>query len=815
MFRTGKRHKITSEAGKRNERGVDPTVTEAAADRVVELLGRPTAAAPAEPGVTVVGTPPAARRRSSSPPTCRPGSPAWRSAPRPTVAHLRGRRLRGRRADGDGLLTVDPAAVAPRPHRPLRPGRGGRPDRRLRPGAVGAAARGRRSRADPRAAAAPPGRPHPRRRRLRRGDQLPVRRRRRLDQLGLPADDARRHTVRLANPLSTEEPSYTTTLLPGPAQGRRAQPRSRCPRRGALRDRHRRVPGRPRSARRSTASTGAPTTPSSTSSFEAIPRPAAAPRRRAGRRARARRLVGRGPRRGLVRRDRPSCAGWPTSSASTSRSARPSRRPWHPGRCAELAGRRASSSGHAGELHPQVCRASACPAAQRRGRDRPRRPDGRAPSTSSPGPASRPTRWPRRTSPSSSTTSVTGRRGRGGAARGRRRPARVDPALRRLHRRPGRRGPQVAGLRAALPGPRPHPDRARRPAPPATPRWRRPPSVTRGQCSDDARGLTGAAAARRGLLRRARRHRRAQPGAARRAGRGRRAARSARPTWSRRSGARRRAGQPGQGAAGRRLPRPGADRGRGRGPRRRTATGSALPARRRRRAACLARAACATPGAPRRAGDLVGARDRRPDGAGRRRRRDRRRRAGARRPARRRPGAARPRAAASSVGRASALGDHDEALAPARGAGRPRRGDAGRAAAQRGGGARRPGRPRPLRAAPRATSATGSASTRARRSRRVHAELLAADNPVRDGLRFDATPLVGPRRRHPRAARAGPRVPGDLDPRPGRPRQDPAGPPARPRGASSRSCTSSSWSASPRPTTWSARSARRSASATR
>ena len=36
-----------------------------------------------------------------------------------------------------------------------------------------------------------------------------------FDQLGLPADDVLRHTVRLANPLSTEEPSYTTTLLPG------------------------------------------------------------------------------------------------------------------------------------------------------------------------------------------------------------------------------------------------------------------------------------------------------------------------------------------------------------------------------------------------------------------------------------------------------------------------------------------------------------------------------------------------------------------------------------------------------------------------
>ena len=36
-----------------------------------------------------------------------------------------------------------------------------------------------------------------------------------FDALGLPADDVLRRTVRLANPLSSERPSYTTTLLPG------------------------------------------------------------------------------------------------------------------------------------------------------------------------------------------------------------------------------------------------------------------------------------------------------------------------------------------------------------------------------------------------------------------------------------------------------------------------------------------------------------------------------------------------------------------------------------------------------------------------
>ena len=57
MFRTGKRHKISSEAGKRNERGVDPTICPAAADRVVELLVQLGGGTPGA-GVTVVGTPP-------------------------------------------------------------------------------------------------------------------------------------------------------------------------------------------------------------------------------------------------------------------------------------------------------------------------------------------------------------------------------------------------------------------------------------------------------------------------------------------------------------------------------------------------------------------------------------------------------------------------------------------------------------------------------------------------------------------------------------------------------------------------------------
>ena len=151
MFRTGRRHKLTSEAGKRNERGVDPTICEAAADRVAELLAEH-GGGTVEPGVTVVGTPPP-RPRSRSRSTCRRGSPASTSRSETTIRAPARRRVRGRRRRRPAHRRR--AALASRPDRPLRPRRGGRPRRRLRRGAVGAAAGARRARADPRAAAAP------------------------------------------------------------------------------------------------------------------------------------------------------------------------------------------------------------------------------------------------------------------------------------------------------------------------------------------------------------------------------------------------------------------------------------------------------------------------------------------------------------------------------------------------------------------------------------------------------------------------------------------------------------------------------------
>ena len=390
----------------------------------------------AEPGVTVVGDAARAGRRSRWPPTC----PARdhrhrRSPPTPPSPTSRPSAARSTRT---APLTVDPAAVATRPHRPLRPGRGGRPDRRLRPGAVGAPARGGRPRPDPRAAAAPPDRPHPRRRRLRRGDQLPVRRRGRLRRSsGCPPTTCSASTVRLANPLSTEEPSYTTTLLPGLLEA-------------AARNLGRGAPG---VALFETGTVAFPVDrgpapiygvdwrPSDdelAKLFEALPEQPlhlavvlAGERERAG-------WWGAGRDGGLVRRDR---AGPPARRRARRRGrGRPRRAGCRGTRAAapSRARRTASSSATPASCTRRSAQAFGLPAAARPRRDRPRRPDGARASTWSPGPdvLDLPGRQGGRR-PRGRRRRARGR-GRGGAARGRGRAARVDPALRRLHRRPGR-----------------------------------------------------------------------------------------------------------------------------------------------------------------------------------------------------------------------------------------------------------------------------------------------------------------------------------------------------------------------------------------
>ncbi len=210
MFRTGKRHKLTSEAGKRNERGVDPTIPEAAADRVVELLvahGGGTA----DPGVTKVGEAPV--------------SPAIRISAG-LSARVTGMEIDDARAvacleavgcavDGDEELVVVPPPWRRDVTDPFD--------------LVEEVARVVGYDQVPSVVPpAPAGRGLTREQRLRRrvgrfvagaglvevlsfpfvGDSA-------FDALGLAADDVLRRTVRLANPLSAEEPAFTTTLLPG------------------------------------------------------------------------------------------------------------------------------------------------------------------------------------------------------------------------------------------------------------------------------------------------------------------------------------------------------------------------------------------------------------------------------------------------------------------------------------------------------------------------------------------------------------------------------------------------------------------------
>jgi phenylalanyl-tRNA synthetase beta chain len=211
MFRTGKRHRLTSEAGKRNERGVDPTICEVAAERVAELLttyggGR------TEPGVTVVGTPPA-------------------RSPIRTSSDLAGR-VAGFSIDADEVVSVlqavgctvdgssDGLEATPAPWRP---------DLTDPYDLVEEVVRVLGYDRVPSVIPVPPvGRGLTREQRLRRrigrtlaalgctevvsfpfvGDDT-------FDALGLADDDVLRRTVRLSNPLSTEKPLYTTTLLPG------------------------------------------------------------------------------------------------------------------------------------------------------------------------------------------------------------------------------------------------------------------------------------------------------------------------------------------------------------------------------------------------------------------------------------------------------------------------------------------------------------------------------------------------------------------------------------------------------------------------
>ncbi|GAA1959051.1 phenylalanine--tRNA ligase subunit beta [Nocardioides panacihumi] len=211
VFRTQRRHKLGSEASKRFERGVDPLLPPVAAQRVVELLVEHGGGV-ADSGITVAGEPP--RPRSITIASDLPARISGIAIDAATsVAHLEAIGCRVT-VEGD-LLTAQVPTYRP----DLNDGYD------LVEEVVRIVGYDQVPSVLPRRAT---GRGLTRAQRLRRrvGRVLagagavevvsfPFVGEASFDALGLPADDPRRHAVRLANPLSSEAPSYTTTVLPG------------------------------------------------------------------------------------------------------------------------------------------------------------------------------------------------------------------------------------------------------------------------------------------------------------------------------------------------------------------------------------------------------------------------------------------------------------------------------------------------------------------------------------------------------------------------------------------------------------------------
>ncbi|NUR62404.1 MAG: phenylalanine--tRNA ligase subunit beta, partial [Catenulispora sp.] len=212
IARTVRRHKLHSEASKRNERGTDPAAVAAAAQRVVDLLVE-LAGGTAEPGVTVVGA--VTRPAAITIPWTYPGRIAGVDYTREEVE----KRLAEVGCDlapsGDDDLVVTPPSW--------------RADLRdpndLAEEVIRLEGFDRLPSTLPRATAGT-GYSHAQRIRRRVGTALasagyaeviayPFLGQADLDALGLPPNDPRRSTVLLANPISEEQPALRTTLLPG------------------------------------------------------------------------------------------------------------------------------------------------------------------------------------------------------------------------------------------------------------------------------------------------------------------------------------------------------------------------------------------------------------------------------------------------------------------------------------------------------------------------------------------------------------------------------------------------------------------------
>ncbi|MFE1548384.1 phenylalanine--tRNA ligase subunit beta [Streptomyces sp. NPDC058718] len=210
IARTARRHKLSSEASRRFERGVDPQAAAAAAQRTVDLLVL-LAGGTAEAGVTEISAPSAPRTITM--PANHPDRVAGVDYGRETVV----RRLQEVGCDvyGQDELVVTVPSWRPDLHVPndlaeevIRlEGYENLPSTLPKPPAGrGLTERQRTHRRVGRALAGAG---------YVEALNYPFIGEQALDNLGLDADDARRRLVTLVNPLSDEEPSLRTTLLPG------------------------------------------------------------------------------------------------------------------------------------------------------------------------------------------------------------------------------------------------------------------------------------------------------------------------------------------------------------------------------------------------------------------------------------------------------------------------------------------------------------------------------------------------------------------------------------------------------------------------
>ena len=363
LARTSRRHKLSSEASRRYERGVDPAAGYAAAHRAADLLVE-LGGGTLQPGETVAGTvplPPTTRLDATLPERVL-GTPLERARVEELLVAVGAEVRVGPDDEGRGTLTVLPPTW--------------RPDLRDPYDFVEEVGRlvGYEN-IPPVVPSAPPGRGLTRSQRDRRAVttrlaavgavevlSFPFTSSAELDRLGLPADDRRRSVNVLANPLSDTQPALRTTLLPG-LFGAVTRNTSR---------------GLDDLALFETGSAFFAPVPSLTA-----PRPPVDHRPDAlaleqmddalGDQPRmlAAVLTGdwvragwRGPAQPATWTQAVALAEEAAAAVGTTLDRHPAERaPWHPGRCAEL---RLTQTdvviGYAGELHPQVCAAFGLPA---------------------------------------------------------------------------------------------------------------------------------------------------------------------------------------------------------------------------------------------------------------------------------------------------------------------------------------------------------------------------------------------------------------------------------------------------------------------